>query len=256
MSPADLALARFLTRRDWSPRAALPLLASLAILSAIAADATLPLPLPLPGARDPIDAAPADYIIRGVMLPWVGDHLGAVTGVLAVVLSARRTAGLTDRWLAPFAAGGASRATIAAVTLANATALALVALLVATLAWSAGGSEPATALLHRLASLTGPAALVTACSAYGAAAAMVAGRRGRALLVALAGFAAPAALLLAAQRAGATPVPRVATRIVAAHLPLTTQRGDPVTVARQLAYTVIVATLLLRAAPSRVARVR
>lgn len=252
MSPADLALARLLTRRDWSPRAALPLLATVAILAAIASDATLP----VVGARDPIDAAPVGSIIRGVMLPWVGDHLGAATSVLAILLSARRVAGLTDPWLAPFAAGGASRVTIAAATLANATALALVALLVATLAWSAGAREPATALLQRLASLTGPAALVTACAAYGAAAAIVARRRGRALLVALAGFAVPTAILLTAQRASARPVPRPAARIVTAHLPLTTQRGDPVTVTRQLAYTIVVTTLLLHAAPGRVARER
>jgi hypothetical protein len=157
-------------------------------------------------------------------------------------------------WLAPLAAGGASRARyllgVAAGVMLVATAtfgVALAAFVAGVTTVGGTGGADSSALL----TLTGGLPLLLAATAYGAACATLTPRR--ALALALAGVLLPIAILtggvLSAHRA-----PAAVQRLLVLHLPLFSSAPLPEVMARQALYAALLLTLTAAAARHRLGR--
>lgn len=246
MIDADRALALALLRRDWRWRTSAPLLAIAATLAALCTRAGSSSPS-APGESDGTTLALATH----VLLPWLGDHLGALAAVGVVLLVLHHLASdATDGWLPTAVAGGAHRTTYLGTVVGSAVALTLAALLAATAAAIGAGAHPAQAARRLPAAF----ALVTAWATYAAAVTVVARTHGRSLLLVSLAIALPLAITAGSYVWLGTWPPWWATRLLALHLPLITLRDDLAAVSYQMAYTAIVAALLLPLAERRVAR--
>lgn len=193
----------------------------------------------------------------GALLLWqLGRALALPYMVTAAWLALSRVGSDEgDGWLAPLAAGGASRATYLLAVAAGALLVSLTAYLPAALAFAgAAATISPSAARSALATIPGVLPALASAVAYAALCVTIAPRGGRALTLALAGALLPIVAVSWWQLAQGAPPPRLAVRLAALHLPPFSWSSAPSVVAQHVVYTLAALTLAARLAPARLGR--
>ncbi len=160
-----------------------------------------------------------------------------------------------EGWLAPLAAGGASRGGYLVSVIAGVAGLAIAAYLLAVAAFVAGiaAVTPPDAR-SVLRALTGAPPLILSAAAYGALCVVVARRRGRALALALAGVLVPAMALTSLSTGAGGAVSDTVSRLLTLHLPPWSWSARPQVVLQHAAYSAVAIVLAARLARLRLGR--
>lgn len=160
-----------------------------------------------------------------------------------------------DGWLAPLAAGGASRAEYLLAVVAGSASVTAVAHLLAASAFAAGvATVSARGVSDAMHAVLGVPPLILSAASYGAACVAIARRRGPALTLALVGVLLPAMTLTWLSAGAGIVTSRTVTRLFTLHLPPWSWSTRPGVMLQHAIYSAVVLALAARLARARLGR--